>query len=91
MQKSKLERRDSLSIISDLLQNMKEPRRVTHLLYSSNMSYTQFMKYVKNLHKMGLVQEQMVPFHSYIITNEGKHFIEMVNKRNKQNKINFSD
>lgn len=82
MQRSKLERRDSFSIISDLLQNMKEPIRVTHLLYTSNMSYKQLVKYLTNLRKMGLVQEQTLPFRSYIITNEGKRFVEMINKRN---------
>ena len=82
MQRSKLERRDSFSIISDLLQNMKEPIRVTHLLYTSNMSYKQLVKYLTNLRKMGLVQEQNLPFRSYIINNEGKHFVEMINKRN---------
>lgn len=85
MQTSKLERRDSLSIISDMLQNMKEPRRLTHLLYSSNMSYKQFIKYIKILNDMGLVTEQTKPFHSYLITNEGKNFIAMVNRRNKEN------
>ncbi len=83
MQRSKVERRDSFSIVSDLLQNMKEPRRITHLLYTSNMSYKQLIKYLKNLREMGLVQEQTVPYHSYITTNEGKHFIEMIKKRNK--------
>ena len=81
MQKSNLERRDSFSIVADLLQNMKEPRRVTHLLYSSNMSYKQLVKYLTNLKQMGLVQEQKEPFHSYVITDEGEHFLEMINRR----------
>lgn len=85
MLRSKLERRDTFTIISDLLQNMKEPIRVTHLLYSSNMSYKQLVKYLKILKEMGLMQEQTVPFRSYVITNEGKHFVEMVNKRHSPN------
>ncbi len=85
MLRSKLERRDTFTIISDLLQNMKEPIRVTHLLYSSNMSYKQLVKYLKILKEMGLMQEQTVPFRSYVITNEGKHFVEMVNKRRLPN------
>jgi len=85
MLRSKLERRDTFTIISDLLQNMREPIRVTHLLYSSNMSYKQLVKYLKILKEMGLMQEQTVPFRSYVITNEGKHFVEMVNKRRLPN------
>jgi len=85
MLRSKLERRDTFTIISDLLQNMKEPIRVTHLLYSSNMSYKQLVKYLKILKEMGLMQEQTVPYRSYVITNEGKHFVEMVNKRHLPN------
>lgn len=85
MLRSKLERRDTFTIISDLLKNMKEPIRVTHLLYSSNMSYKQLVKYLKILKEMGLMQDQTVPFRSYVITNEGKHFVEMVNKRHLPN------
>jgi len=74
-------RRDTFKIISDLLQNMKEPKRVTHLLYSSNLSYTQLVKYLKIVKDMGLAKEQKKPFHSYMITTDGKFFIEMENKR----------
>ena len=83
MQKSNLERRDTLQIMSDLLKNMSEPTRVTHLLYSSNLSYKQLVKYLKIVKEMELVEEQTSPFHSFVITDEGKNFIEMVNKRNK--------
>ena len=34
-------RRDKITIMADLLYIMQEPRRVTHILYKSNMSYVQ--------------------------------------------------
>lgn len=80
-------RRDTLTILSDLLENMHEPRRLTHLLYASNLSYSQLCKYLKMLVEMGLAQEQEKPFHSYFITNEGIFFIEMVNKRQEKIQI----
>jgi len=77
----KTTRRDTLKIISDILENMREPRRVTHLLYASNLSYTQLIKYIKIIKEMGLVTEQRKPFQSYIITEDGEFFIQMVSKR----------
>ncbi len=74
-------RRDTLKIISDLLENMREPRRLTHLLYASNLSYTQLMKYIKIVKEMGLVVEQEKPFQSYIVTEDGEFFMQMINKR----------
>lgn len=74
-------RRDTLDILSELLENMTEPRRITHLLYSSNLSYSQLRKYLKMVTEMGLVLEQKKSFTSFVATNEGKLFIEMVKKR----------
>ncbi len=74
-------RRDTLKIISDLLQNMREPRRITHLLYASNLSYTQLVKYLKILQEMGLATEQKKPFPSYTVTSDGEFFMHMVSKR----------
>jgi len=74
-------RRDTLKIISDLLENMREPRRLTHLLYASNLSYTQLIKYIKIVKEMGLVTEHKEPFQCYIVTSDGEFFIQMVSKR----------
>jgi len=74
-------RRDTLKILSDLLENMQEPKRVTHLLYASNLSYSQLAKYLKIITEMGLAIEQTKPFHSYTVTEDGKFFIHMVSKR----------
>ena len=74
-------RRDTLKIISDLLENMKEPRRLTNLLYASNLSYNQLLKYIKIVKEMGLATEQQKPFHSYTVTADGEFFMQMVSKR----------
>ena len=74
-------RRDTLKIISDLLENMKEPRRLTHLLYASNLSYNQLLKYIKIVKEMGLATEQKKPFPSYTVTPDGEFFMQMVSKR----------
>jgi len=76
-------RRDTLTILSDMLENMKEPKRLTHLLYSSNLSYNQLTKYLKMVIEMGLAYKEKKPFPSFKITNDGKFFIEMVSKRTK--------
>jgi len=80
-------RRDTLAILAELLDNMREPKRLTHLLYASNLSYSQLSKYVKMVIEMGLAEEQRKPFHSYFITSDGKFFIEMVNKRRENDSI----
>jgi predicted transcriptional regulator len=74
-------RRDTLKILSDLLENMQEPKRITHLLYASNLSYSQLAKYLKIIKEMGLAIEEKKPFHSYKVTEDGKFFIQMVSKR----------
>ena len=77
----KSNRRDTLSVLSDLLENMKEPRRLTRLLYATNLSYTQFSKYLKMVKVMGLAKEQTEPFHFFKVTQDGQFFMEMVGKR----------
>lgn len=74
-------RRDTLKIISDLLENMREPRRLTHLLYASNLSYSQLVKYLKIVKEMGLITEQKNPFPSFMVTQDGEFFMNMVSKR----------
>ena len=78
-------RRDTLSVLFDLLANMKEPRRLTRLLYASNLSYSQFSKYLKMVKDMGLAKEQNEPFHSYTVTSDGQFFMELVRKREVKN------
>jgi len=71
-------RRDKITIMSDLLEIMQEPHRLTHILYKSNMSYLQLTKYLDDLIVRGLVEKKQIPYRSYAITSNGKLFIDLV-------------
>ncbi len=73
-------RRDKIAIMVDLLEIIQEPRRLTHILYKSNMSYVQLTKYLENLMDMGLAQEQHKPHRAFRITSNGKLFKELVTR-----------
>ena len=71
-------RRDKITIMGDLLNIIQEPRRVTHILYKSNMSYVQLLKYLGNLKELGLAEERSHPFRSFMITENGKIFKNLI-------------
>ena len=71
-------RRDKITIMGDLLNIIQEPRRLTHILYKSNMSYVQLVKYLNNLIDMGLAEKKHVPHRAYTITDNGKIFMNLV-------------
>jgi len=71
-------RRDKIRIMADLLGIMQEPRRLTHILYKSNMSYVQLVKYLDNLIEMGLAEKRQIPYRSFTITSNGKLFIDLI-------------
>lgn len=73
-------RRDQITIMLDLLTDITEPKRLTHMLYSSNMSYVQLLKYIKLLKEYGFIKEEEKPFRSYLITREGKAFVSIMTK-----------
>jgi len=71
-------RRDQLTIMSDLLEIMQKPERVTYVLTKSNMSYNRLIKYVSGMRSLKFVKEQKHPFHSFVITTKGHKFLEMI-------------
>ena len=71
-------RRDKITIMSDLLDIMQEPRRLTHILYKSNMSYVQLVKYLDDLMERGLAEKRKIPYRCYTITDNGKLFMQLV-------------
>ncbi len=73
-------RRDKITIMGDLLDIIQEPRRVTHILYKSNMSYVQLLKYLDNLKDLGLAEERTKPFRSFMITENGKTFMGLISR-----------
>jgi predicted transcriptional regulator len=64
--------------MAELLSNMEEPRRLTHILYMSNMSYTQLKRYLETIVQLGLAQEFKNPHRCYSITDNGKTFIDLI-------------
>jgi len=71
-------RRDQLTIMSDLLEIVQQPQRLTHILYKSNMSYGQLSRYLEDMTEMGFLETKSKPFRAYIITQKGKQFIDML-------------
>jgi len=71
-------RRDKITIMADLLGIMQEPRRLTHILYKSNMSYVQLVKYLDDLMDRGLAEKRKEPYRCYSITDNGKLFMQLV-------------
>jgi len=61
-----------------LLGIMQEPRRLTHILYKSNMSYVQLVKYLDDLMDRGLAEKRKEPYRCYSITDNGKLFMQLV-------------
>jgi len=77
-------RRDQLTIMSDLLEIVQQPQRLTHILYKSNMSYGQLSKYLEELSELEFIETRTKPFRAFIITEKGKQFYDMLSlkKRN---------
>jgi predicted transcriptional regulator len=76
-------RRDKLAIMADLLDIMQEPRRLTHILYKSNMSYVQLVKYLETLIEMGFAEKTTEPYRAFGITSNGKLFMDLVKKKDE--------
>lgn len=73
-------RRDKIEIMTNLLDIMSEPHRLTHILYKSNMSYVQLVKYLNNLMEMGFAERIDKPYRFFKITENGKIFKDLVNR-----------
>jgi len=71
-------RRDQVTIMSEMLGILESPQRLTHILYKSNMSYSQLIKYLHEMKKLGMVEEHKTPYRSFKITPKGKLFREML-------------
>jgi len=71
-------RRDELTIMSDLMVNMLQPTRSTHLLYRTNLSYSQLKKYLASLLNMGLIEEITNPHRAFSVTDRGRAFLDLV-------------
>ena len=72
------ERRDSLTIMMDLLKNMSQPIKLTPLLYNTNLNYSQLKRYLAALIHLGWIQEIREPCHGYRIAEKGKEFLQLL-------------
>jgi len=77
-------RRDQLTIMSDLLEITKQPQRLTHILYKSNMSYGQLSKYLDELTELGFIEIRTAPFRAFLITPKGKQFHDMLSTKKRK-------
>lgn len=73
-------RRDQITIMSDLLQIVQQPQRLTHILYRSNMSYGQLVKYLTEMIDLEMVEEKNDPYRAFTITSKGKIFLQILTK-----------
>lgn len=64
--------------MSDLLDIVQQPQRLTHILYKSNMSYGQLSRYLDDMKEMGFVESKTKPYRAYVVTSKGKQFNEML-------------
>ncbi len=71
-------RRNELTIMTDLMANMLQPTRSTHLLYRTNLSYSQLKKYLSSLLNMGLIEETIKPHRAFSVTDRGRTFLDLV-------------
>ena len=81
-------RRDQITIMADMLDIIQQPQRLTHLLYRSNMSYGQLVKYLRAMKERGMIEEQSKPFRAYKITSKGKIFLDMLAQGNSHSSPN---
>ena len=79
-------RRDELTIMTDLIVNMTQPMRSTHLLYKTNLSYSQLKKYLSSLLTMGLIEEMTEPYRTFGVTEKGRTFMSIVRTETNPNK-----
>jgi len=82
-----ISRRDQLTIMSDLLEIVQQPQRLTHILYKSNMSYGQLSRYLEDMTEMGFLETKKEPFRAYVITTKGKQFGEMLSTKKQSNDL----
>jgi predicted transcriptional regulator len=80
------ERRDCLTIMMDLLENMSQPTRLTRLLYKSNLNYFQLKRYLAMLINLGLIEEIREPCHLFQISPEGNEFLRLLAAHQRKGK-----
>lgn len=65
-------------IIGELLENMQEPAKLTHVLYKTNLSYAQVKRYLEMLIQMELIQEIHELYLGFQITEKGRILVQIL-------------
>jgi len=75
-------KRGESEIIAQILYSAKNKVKKTHLLYSTNISYSNFIKYFDFLIKKGFIEEKdgNPGGKVYQTTQKGEHLLESINK-----------
>lgn len=75
-------KRSKIEIVVDMLQSIVEKGgkiKPTHLMYKGNLSHIQMKKYLEELIKKGLIEEQEEENKkSILITKKGRGFLEEI-------------
>lgn len=68
----KVEKRDKLDLLLELLEAMTEPTKKTHLIYKLRINYYQLSRYLDLLLKLEMVDKVSEPFEGYVIAEKGR-------------------
>ena len=71
-------RRDQLTLMIDLLEMFKQPKRLTEVFYKSNMSYNQYIKYFNELIKLKFIDECDEFVKEFGISENGRKFLKLM-------------
>jgi predicted transcriptional regulator len=72
MDDKKVEKRDKLDLLLELLEATSEPIKKTHLIYKLRINYYQLSRYLDLLLRLEMVREVSVPFEGYVIAEKGR-------------------
>ena len=88
MIRSKKSRRDQMTIMTDILLSIKEPKILTHIMYATQLSYIQLKKHLEMLINLGLTADVKSRDNQrfFKLTEKGKIFIVTITKDGKNHK-----
>lgn len=80
VEEDKLEKRDKLDLILELLSATSEPVKKTHLLYRMRINHAQLSRYLSFLLELGMIVEASKPLEGYVITEKGRVLLSLFGK-----------
>jgi len=80
-------RRDQLTIMVDILSYARKPVSRKKLIHGLNMSHYQLKRYLAILIRKGFLLEQSGESRTYLVTDKGTMFMELVEGSNSSRNI----